>query len=153
MILAGIALFALTWAPVRAPAVGWASAEVIGAFAAGAALLALFLAGERRARYPMLPLAYFRRRGFATANAVIFFQFISLIGSLFFITQLFQIGLGYSPFQAGPADPGLDGHAACWSRRSPLLSPTRSATGRSWSPAWSCRPPGWAGWPRSPSRG
>ncbi len=49
----------------------------------------------------MLPLAYFRRRGFATANAVIFFQFISLIGSLFFITQLFQIGLGYSPLQAG----------------------------------------------------
>jgi EmrB/QacA subfamily drug resistance transporter len=101
MILAGIALFALTWAPVRAPAVGWASAEVIGAFAAGAVLLAGFLAWERRARYPMLPLAYFRRRGFATANAVIFFQFISLIGSLFFITQLFQIGLGYSPLQAG----------------------------------------------------
>jgi len=49
----------------------------------------------------MLPLAYFRRRGFSTANAVIFFQFISLIGSLFFITQLFQIGLGYSPLQAG----------------------------------------------------
>ena len=49
----------------------------------------------------MLPLAYFRVRGFATANAVIFFQFMSVIGSLFFITQLFQIGLGYSPLQAG----------------------------------------------------
>jgi MFS family permease len=49
----------------------------------------------------MLPLGYFRRRGFATANAVIFFQFTSLIGSLFFITQLFQIGLGYSPLAAG----------------------------------------------------
>ncbi len=40
-------------------------------------------------------------RGFATANGVIFFQFISLIGSLFFITQLFQVGLGYSPLGAG----------------------------------------------------
>ncbi len=49
----------------------------------------------------MLPLAYFRRRAFATANAVMFFQFVSLLGSLFFITQLFQIGLGYSPLQAG----------------------------------------------------
>ena len=48
----------------------------------------------------MLPLAYFRRRGFATANAVIFFQFISLIGSVLH-HQLFQIGLGYSPLQAG----------------------------------------------------
>ena len=64
-------------------------------------LLAGFLAWERRARYPMLPLGYFRRRAFSTANAVIFFQFISLIGSLFFITQLFQIGLGYSPLAAG----------------------------------------------------
>jgi MFS family permease len=95
MALAGIALFMLTWAPVRAPSAGWGSAEVIGAFAAGTVFLAGFLAWERRARYPMLPLAYFRRRGFATANAVIFFQFISLIGSLF------QIGLGYSPLQAG----------------------------------------------------
>ena len=101
MVLAGIALFALTWAPVRAPSAGWGSSEVIGSFVAGAVFLAGFLAWERRARYPMLPLAYFRRRGFATANAVIFFQFISLIGSLFFITQLFQIGLGYSPLQAG----------------------------------------------------
>ena len=60
-----------------------------------------FLAWERRTPYPMLPLAYFRRRGFSTANAVIFFQFMSVIGSLFFITQLFQIGFGYSPLAAG----------------------------------------------------
>src|SRR5262249_18314046 len=51
--------------------------------------------------YPMLPLGYFRVRAFSTANAVVFLQFISLIGSLFFITQLFQIGLGYSPLGAG----------------------------------------------------
>jgi MFS family permease len=49
----------------------------------------------------MLPLAYFRRRAFSTANAVVFFQFVSLIGSVFFISQLFQIGLGYSPLAAG----------------------------------------------------
>jgi MFS family permease len=101
MILAGAGLFALTWAPVRAPSAGWGSAEVTGALAAGALLLAAFVAWERRTAYPMLPLAYFRRRGFSTANAVIFFQFTSLIGSLFFITQLFQFGLGYSPLGAG----------------------------------------------------
>jgi EmrB/QacA subfamily drug resistance transporter len=101
MALAGAGLFALTWAPVRAPSIGWGSPEVTGALATGAALMATFLAWERRARYPMLPLAYFGRRGFATANAVVFFQFISVIGSLFFITQLFQLGMGYSPLQAG----------------------------------------------------
>jgi len=101
MALAGAGLFALTWAPVRAPSAGWGSPEVAGSLAAGAALMAAFLAWERRARYPMLPLAYFGRRGFATANAVVFFQFIAVIGSLFFITQLFQLGMGYSPLQAG----------------------------------------------------
>ena len=101
LVLAGAGLLALTWAAVRAPAVGWVSTQVTGALAAGVILMLAFVAWERRAPYPMLPLAYFRRRGFATANGVIFFQFISLIGSLFFITQLFQVGLGYSPLGAG----------------------------------------------------
>jgi EmrB/QacA subfamily drug resistance transporter len=101
LLLAGAGLLGLTWAPVRAPAVGWGSAQVVGSLAFGALLMASFLAWERRARYPMLPLSYFRRRAFSTANGVVFFQFVSLIGSLFFITQLFQIGLGYSPLAAG----------------------------------------------------
>jgi len=101
MVLAVLAFFALTWAPVRAPSVGWGSAEVTGSLAAGVVLLGGFLAWEWRTRYPMLPLGYFRRRGFASPNAVIFFQFASVIGSLFFITQLFQNGMGYSPIGAG----------------------------------------------------
>jgi EmrB/QacA subfamily drug resistance transporter len=101
LLLVGIGLFALTWAPVRAPEVGWDSVEVIGAFVTGGLFIALFLGWESRTPYPMLPLAYFRSRGFATANGVIFFQFMSLIGSLFMITQFFQIGLGYGPLQAG----------------------------------------------------
>jgi EmrB/QacA subfamily drug resistance transporter len=101
LVLAGAGLFALTWAAVRAPDYGWGSAQVTGSLAAAVLLITGFLAWERRARYPMLPLAYFRRRAFSTANGVVFFQFVSLIGSLFFITQLFQIGLGYSPLTAG----------------------------------------------------
>jgi MFS family permease len=49
----------------------------------------------------MLPLEYFHRRAFTTANAVVFLQQVSLIGSLFMITQLFQIGLGYGAWDAG----------------------------------------------------
>src|ERR1700741_1488476 len=84
MALAGAGLFALTWGPVRAPSVGWDSAEVIGALVLGAVLMAAFIAWERRTPYPMLPLAYFRRRGGSTANVVIFFQFMSVVASLFF---------------------------------------------------------------------
>lgn len=101
LLLGALAMLALTWAPVRAPVSGWGSPEVLGSLLAGIALLGAFLAWEARARHPMLPLTYFRNRGFSTANAVVFFQFFSLLGSLFMITQLFQIGLGYSPLQAG----------------------------------------------------
>jgi EmrB/QacA subfamily drug resistance transporter len=101
LILAGAAMFALTWAPVRAPDAGWASVEVVGALVAGVALALAFVAWERRAPFPMMPLQLFANRAFTTANLVNFFLMVSLIGSLFFITQLFQTGLGYSPMQAG----------------------------------------------------
>ncbi|MEV4623944.1 MFS transporter [Asanoa sp. NPDC049573] len=101
VLLGGAGLLALVWAPVRAPVVGWTSAEVLGALVAGVLLMVAFVRWERRAAYPMLPLRYFRSRAFSAANAVIFIQFISLIGSLFIITQLFQIGLGYRPLEAG----------------------------------------------------
>lgn len=102
LVLAAAGLTGLAWAPVRAPQVGWVSAEVLSALAMGVVSMVAFLAWERRgARYPMLPLAYFRRRGFATSNAVAFLLFGSLLGALFMITQLFQTGLGYSPLEAG----------------------------------------------------
>ncbi|CAG6391337.1 MFS transporter [Streptomyces cocklensis] len=99
--LVSTALFALVWAPVRAPSVGWGDPQVIGALLVGVVLMAVFLMWQRRARYPMLPLRYFRSRGFSTANAVVFFMMFSLIGSLFMIAQMFQLGLGYDPLQAG----------------------------------------------------
>ncbi|MFI0444742.1 MFS transporter [Actinomadura sp. 6N118] len=101
LVLAGVGVFALTWAPVRAPLVGWGSVEVIGALVAGVVFLGAFLWWEARTPYPMVPLHYFRARGFATSNVVAFLQQISLIGSLFIIAQLFQVGMGYSPWEAG----------------------------------------------------
>ncbi|MBY8880026.1 MFS transporter [Actinacidiphila acidipaludis] len=101
VILAAAALFALTWAPVRAPSAGWGSAEVLGSLALGAVLLAAFLLWQRRARHPMLPLGHFRNRAFSTANAVAFLLSFSLIGSLFMVAQMFQTGLGHDPLQTG----------------------------------------------------
>ncbi|GLZ07318.1 MFS transporter [Actinomadura sp. NBRC 104412] len=101
LVLIAAGLFALTWAPVRAPAIGWGTFEVIGAALSGALLVGAFVAWERRARYPMMPLALFRLRGFVTANAIGFLQQMSIIGSLFMLSQMFQVGLGYSPWEAG----------------------------------------------------
>ncbi|MCD9877477.1 MFS transporter [Streptomyces guryensis] len=102
LVLAAFGVTGLAWAPVRAPQAGWGSAEVLTALAAGIVFLGAFLLWERGgARYPMLPLAHFRNRGFSVANAAAFLVFGSLLGALFMITQLFQTGLGYSPLQAG----------------------------------------------------
>jgi EmrB/QacA subfamily drug resistance transporter len=101
LVLAAAALLGVTWGLVRSAAVGWHTGEVIGALAAGAAMLVAFVAWERRARSPMLPLALFRLRTFSSANAVSFFMFAALFGALFLMTQFLQTGLGYSPLAAG----------------------------------------------------
>jgi nitrate/nitrite transporter NarK len=102
LVLAAVGLTGLAWAPVRAPEAGWGSAEVLVALGVGAVFVAAFLGWEKSgARYPMLPLGHFRRRGFSTANGAVFLMFMSLLGALFMISQLFQVGLGNSPLEAG----------------------------------------------------
>lgn len=101
LVLVSIGLTGLTWAAVRAPEIGWTSGEVVVTLVGGALLVGGFVCWERRAPNPMLPLHYFRRPGFTQANLVAFFQFVSLLGTLFMMTQLFQLGLGYSPLEAG----------------------------------------------------
>jgi EmrB/QacA subfamily drug resistance transporter len=104
--LRGLALVTLgvlgtVWALVRGNQVGWGSAEVVGTLVAGAALTLGFVAWERRAREPMLPLELFRSRAFSAGNAAIFLTFASLFGAVFFFAQLLQTGLGYSPLETG----------------------------------------------------
>jgi EmrB/QacA subfamily drug resistance transporter len=99
--LIALGLLALIWAPVRAPTVGWGSREVIGALIAGVVLIGAFVLWERRAPMPMMPIEYFRRRGFSSAGAVAFPFSFALIGSVFWIAQMLQVGMGYSPLASG----------------------------------------------------
>jgi EmrB/QacA subfamily drug resistance transporter len=92
---------ATVWALVRGNEAGWASAEVLGALVAGAALLVAFVAWEKRTREPMLSLDLFRSRAFSAGNAAIFLTFASLFGAVYFYAQLLQVGLGYGPLAAG----------------------------------------------------
>jgi EmrB/QacA subfamily drug resistance transporter len=101
VVLVGSGLLGLTWGLVRTTTFGWGDGEVLATLATGAALLAGFLAWERRARNPMLTLTLFRRPGFAAANGVSFFMSASLFGALFLMAQFLQIGLGHSPLAAG----------------------------------------------------
>src|SRR5581483_8010599 len=101
LVLAAGGLAAITWGLVRANTVGWGSSEVVATLVAGAVVVAGFLAWERRAPSPMLPLGLFRRRGFSTANGVSFFMYAGLFGALFLMAQFLQTALGNSPLTAG----------------------------------------------------
>jgi EmrB/QacA subfamily drug resistance transporter len=93
--------FGIVWGLVRGNDAGWNSLEVVGALAAGAVLVAGFVAWERRAREPMLPLRLFRSRAFSASNAAAFFTIAALFTAVFFYAQFLQSGLGYSPLEAG----------------------------------------------------
>jgi EmrB/QacA subfamily drug resistance transporter len=99
--LASAGLFGLVWGLVRGNSVGWASPEIAGALAAGAALLGAFVWWELRTDAPMLPMRFFRNRTFALANISSLFMFFGMFGSIFLLAQFFQTVQGYSPFQAG----------------------------------------------------
>ena len=94
-------LFALVFGLVRGQAAGWTSPLIVGSLSAGAVLLALFVAHERRTAAPMLPLDLFAKRAFAVTNGVSFFMYFGTFGSIFLITQFVQQVMGYAPFDAG----------------------------------------------------
>jgi EmrB/QacA subfamily drug resistance transporter len=101
LLLVAGAVLGLVWAFGRGNAAGWSSAEVLGAFAVGGGALAAFLAWERRAPAPLLPVSLLRNRGFVAGNLATAGLFASIFGGLFFYSQLLQTGLGLTPLQAG----------------------------------------------------
>jgi len=102
----GLALVAggalgIVWGLVRGNEAGWGSAEVLASMATGVALVVAFVIVELRAAEPMLPMRFFRSRGFSGGNAAAFLLFASMFSAVFFLAQFLQNGLGYSPFGAG----------------------------------------------------
>jgi EmrB/QacA subfamily drug resistance transporter len=93
--------FGIVWSLVRGNSAGWGSFEVLASLAAGAMLIAAFVAWELRAREPMLPMRFFRSRAFSAGNAAIFFTLASLFTAVFFFAQFLQTALGYGPLDAG----------------------------------------------------
>jgi EmrB/QacA subfamily drug resistance transporter len=99
--LASAGLFGIVWGLVRGNGQGWASTEIVASLAAGALLVAAFVAWELRATHPMLPMRFFRSRAFALANGASFLMFFGMFGSIFLLAQFFQTVQGYSPLGAG----------------------------------------------------
>lgn len=96
-------LVAVVYASSAAVTATWTSASVVAPFAAGIALLALFLTVEARVANPLLPLRLLRDRNRAGANLALGLTLASLLGVYLFLTYYLQAVLGFSPVQTGVA--------------------------------------------------
>src|SRR6185437_2100079 len=90
-------LLVLVYSVVEAPTHGWGSASTIGLLALSAALMATFVAIERRHARPLLRLGILRSSSLVHANlsgAVMFGGYVSF---QFVVTLYLQNSLGWSP--------------------------------------------------------
>jgi EmrB/QacA subfamily drug resistance transporter len=93
-------LVVLVWAIIEGPG-GWTDPEILGGFALAAVLIGAFVLWERRTRFPMLDVSFFRNPRFSAASGAIMLTFFAMFGSLFLLTQFLQSILGYTPLEAG----------------------------------------------------
>src|SRR5207244_4000201 len=99
--LSGAGLLGLVWGLIRGNAAGWGSPQVYGSLAAGTALIAAFVAWERRARSPMLPMSLFRNVRYVSANAAGCPMTAALMSGVGSFVQYLQASLGEGPLAAG----------------------------------------------------
>ncbi len=79
----------------------WGSAQIVGLFVAGAALLAAFAVWERRTEQPIVPVELFRTRVFTAANLAGFATGVGMFGTIMFVPLFVQGVLGGSATSSG----------------------------------------------------
>jgi EmrB/QacA subfamily drug resistance transporter len=82
---------------------GSTSLLTYASFAAAAVVLASFVAIERRAASPIMPLRFLGRRTIFLANATALLTFATTVPWIFFMATYFQVLLAYSPISAALA--------------------------------------------------
>ncbi len=93
----------LVYTVVEAPNVGWGSPQTLGSFIGVAAILAAFIAIERRSRTPLVRLGIFRSSSLVRANIGGMTLFGSWVGFQFVLTLYLQQLRGWSALETGLA--------------------------------------------------
>jgi EmrB/QacA subfamily drug resistance transporter len=96
-------LIAIVYAIVESSSWGWGSPRQLGLAAVGVALLAAFIAIERRSPAPLVRLELFKLRSLSTGNGVFLMVAGGLFAMFFFASLYLQKVLGYSPLTTGLA--------------------------------------------------
>jgi EmrB/QacA subfamily drug resistance transporter len=97
------AMTALVYGFVRSADEGFGDGVTLGLLVAGVLLLVAFVAAERRAAQPVMPLRLFASRERSGAYAARLLFLGGMVPFWFFTTQYLQGVLGYSPVEAGLA--------------------------------------------------
>ncbi|MGI8429555.1 MAG: MFS transporter [Solirubrobacteraceae bacterium] len=99
--LCALGLGGPVFALIEQPRYGWGSPVVAVPLLVGLVLLGAFLAWERRARVPMMPLHLFTVRNFTIGNLTTLMLYAGLGDATFFLVLFIQQVGGYNPVQAG----------------------------------------------------
>jgi EmrB/QacA subfamily drug resistance transporter len=102
-------LSAAVYAIVEAGDAGWGSTRTLAFFAVAVVLLGAFVAIERRAQSPLVPIAIFRLRTVLGANVAMLVVGAAMFGLFFFLSIYMQEVLGYSALETGVAQLPLAG--------------------------------------------
>jgi EmrB/QacA subfamily drug resistance transporter len=102
-VLSLVGMVALLYGIIEGAERGWTDGLVVASFAAALVLLGAFVAWERRAEHPMLPIALFADRRFSVGSAVVTATFFCMFGFFFLSTLYMQYVLGYSALATGLA--------------------------------------------------
>ncbi|MGH9138038.1 MAG: MFS transporter, partial [Acidimicrobiales bacterium] len=97
----GVGGLAILLAVNRGPVWGWSDPAVVAAFALTPLLLAAFVAIERRATYPLLPLRYLRRPNFAFPILTQSCSNFAYMGGFIITPLLLQNEFGYGETHTG----------------------------------------------------
>ncbi|HEX7745600.1 MAG TPA: MFS transporter [Micromonosporaceae bacterium] len=101
VLLSVVGLVALTYGIIDGGEHGFDRPPVWAAIAVGVAVIAAFIAYERRIAYPSLDVRLFRVPRFAAPVAVIGLIFFAAMGVMFFSSFYLQLVRGYSPLETG----------------------------------------------------
>ena len=95
------ALSSILYAIIEAPADGWTSTPIVGAFVVGIVLLTVFVLWELRSDHPMLEVSFFKNPRFTAASSALTLVSFAMFGAIFILSQYLQFTLGYTPLEAG----------------------------------------------------
>jgi EmrB/QacA subfamily drug resistance transporter len=95
---AGMLTLGLTWGGTQYP---WLSWHVIGAFLIGIGGVAAFVAIERRAAEPLIPLRLFRNDVFRSSVTMSFLVGAAMFGTIIYVSLYLQVVHGTTPTAAG----------------------------------------------------